>query len=238
MEKCMKKGISANGLRWFAMVGMLLDHIWGTLMSGHLWMTCLGRMVFPIYAFQLAEGFVRTHDRKKYALRLLVFALISEIPFDLMMSGGWFFPFHQNTIFTLLLGFWVLWALEELREKRLKLWKGGLHLLAAALLTVAGFPDYGWQGVLTVVLFYLFREGWYAKPAQLAGMILLHVVWMEGQTLPWLFDLPLQSFALLALIPIWLYDGRKGRGGKLMQYGAYLYYPLHLLLLVFLRRVL
>ena len=133
MEKCMKKGISANGLRWFAMVGMLLDHIWGTLMSGHLWMTCLGRMVFPIYAFQLAEGFVRTHDRKKYALRLLIFALISEIPFDLMMSGGWFFPFHQNTIFTLLLGFWVLWALEELREKRLKLWKGGLHLLAAAL---------------------------------------------------------------------------------------------------------
>ena len=238
MEKCMKKGISANGLRWFAMVGMLLDHIWGTLMSGHLWMTCLGRMVFPIYAFQLAEGFVRTHDRKKYALRLLVFALISEIPFDLMMSGGWFFPFHQNTIFTLLLGFWVLWALEELREKRLKLWKGGLHLLAAALLTVVGFPDYGWQGVLTVVLFYLFREGWYAKPAQLAGMILLHVMWMEGQTLPWLFDLPLQSFALLALIPIWLYDGRKGRGGKLMQYGAYLYYPLHLLLLVFLRRVL
>lgn len=236
MEKRVKKGLSANGLRWFAMVGMLLDHVWGTLVSGNLWMTCLGRMVFPIYAFQLAEGFVHTHDRKKYARRLLIFALISEIPFDLMMSGGWFFPFHQNTIFTLLLGFWALWTLEKLREKRLKLWKGGLHLLAAALLTVVGFPDYGWQGVLTVVLFYLFREGWYAKPAQLAGMILLHVVWMEGQTLPWLFDLPLQSFALLALIPIWLYDDRKGRGGKLMQYGAYLYYPLHLLLLAVLRR--
>ena len=73
---------------------------------------------------------------------------------------------------------------------------------------------------------------------KLAGMSLLHVVCMEGQTLPWLFDLPLQSFAVLALIPIWLYDGRKGRGGKWMQYGAYLYYPLHLLLLVVLRRIL
>ena len=238
MENLRKKGLSANTLRWIAMVGMLLDHLWGTIVSGNLWMTCLGRMVFPIYAFQLTEGFVRTYDRKRYALRLLVFALISEIPFNLMMAGSWFFPFHQNTIFTLLLGFWVLQTLEALREKSCKLWKGILYLLAAALLTVVGFPDYGWQGVLTVVLFYLFREGRFAKLGQLVGMTLLHVVLAEGQTLPWLFDLPLQSFALLALVPIWLYDGRKGWGGKLMQYGAYLYYPLHLLLLVILRRLL
>ena len=105
MGKQGKKGLSANALRLIAMVGMLLDHIWGTLASGSLWMTCVGRLVFPIYAFQLAEGFVRTHDRKKYALRLLAFALISEIPFNMMMMGSWLFPFHQNTIFTLLLGF-------------------------------------------------------------------------------------------------------------------------------------
>ena len=88
MENLRKKGLSANTLRWIAMVGMLLDHLWGTIVSGNLWMTCLGRMVFPIYAFQLTEGFVRTHDRKRYALRLLVFALISEIPFNLMMAGS------------------------------------------------------------------------------------------------------------------------------------------------------
>lgn len=238
MGNLRKKGLSANALRWIAMTGMLLDHLWGTVVSGNLWMTCLGRMVFPIYAFQLTEGFVRTQNRKRYALRLLAFALISEIPFNLMMAGSWFFPFHQNTIFTLLLGLWVIRTLEALYQKQCKPWQGALHLLAAALLTVVGFPDYGWQGVLTVVLFYLFREGRFAKLGQLAGMTLLHVVLTEGQTLPWLFDLPLQSFALLALIPIWLYDGRKGRGGKLMQYGAYLYYPLHMLLLVLLRRML
>ena len=60
---------------------------------------------------------------------------------------------------------------------------------------------------------------------------------MEGQTLPWLFDLPLQSFAVLALIPIWLYNGKKGRGGKSMQWAGYLYYPLHMVALVVLRRL-
>ena len=186
MGKQGKKGLSANALRLIAMVGMLLDHIWGTLASGSLWMTCVGRLVFPIYAFQLAEGFVRTHDRKKYALRLLAFALISEIPFNMMMMGSWLFPFHQNTIFTLLLGFWVIWVLEGLREKQLKLWKAGLQLLAAALLSVVGFPDYGWQGVLTVVLFYVMRGHRLAWLGQLAGMVVIHCLLFEGQTLPWL----------------------------------------------------
>jgi hypothetical protein len=76
-----------------------------------------------------------------------------------------------------------------------------------------------------------------AKLGQLAGMVVLHVLLMEGQTLPWLFDLPLQSLAVLALIPIWLYNGEKGRGGKVMQWAGYLFYPLHLIVLVVLRRV-
>ena len=81
-------GLSANGLRLLAMAGMLLDHIWGTLVSGGLWMTCVGRLVFPLYAFQLTEGVFHTHDRKSYFKRLLMFALLSEIPFNYMIAGG------------------------------------------------------------------------------------------------------------------------------------------------------
>ena len=229
-------GLSANALRMIAMVGMLLDHVWGTLMSGGLWMTCVGRLVFPIYAFQLTEGFFHTSDRKRYFKRLLFFALISEIPFNYMMAGGWLYPFHQNTIFTLVLGLWVISVLENLRQRAIGRGKAFLQLLAAALLSVVGFPDYGWQGVLTVVVFYAMRGHRLAWLGQLVGMVAIHCFLFEGQTLPWLFDLPLQSFAVLALIPIWLYNGKKGRGGKVFQQAAYWYYPLHLVALVLLRR--
>ncbi|MBR5536773.1 MAG: conjugal transfer protein TraX [Clostridia bacterium] len=230
-----KRGLTANTLRILAMIGMLLDHAWATVVPGNFWMTCVGRLVFPIYAFQLVEGFFHSRDRKAYAKRLLIFALVSEIPFNLMMSGSWFFPFHQNTIFTLLLGYLAIWLLET-REGR-KGWKTALLLTGILLLSMVGFVDYGWQGLLTVVTFYVFREGKYAKVGQLACMFYLHAFLMEGQTLPWLFDLPLQSFAVLALIPIWLYNGQKGRGGKAMQWAGYLYYPLHMVALVVLRRL-
>lgn len=230
-------GLSANGLRLLAMIGMLLDHIWGTLMSGGLWMTCVGRLVFPIYAFQLTEGFFHTADRKAYGKRLLLFALISEIPFNLMVSGGEVYPFHQNTIFTLALGLWVISILEDLRQGAVKRGKAFLLLLAAALLSVVTFPDYGWQGVLMVVVFYAMRGCKLAWLGQLVSMVVINCRLLEGQTLPQLFDLPVQSFAVLALIPIWLYNGQKGRGGKALQMAAYWYYPLHMIALVLLRRM-
>ena len=230
-------GLSANGLRLIAMVGMLLDHLWGTVVAGNLWMTCVGRLVFPIYAFQLTEGFFHTADRKAYGKRLLLFALISEIPFNYMISGGWFYPFHQNTIFTLVLGLWVISILEDLRQSAVKQGKAVLLLLAAALLSVVTFPDYGWQGVLMVVVFYAMRGCKLAWLGQLVCIVVINCRLMEGQTLPWLFDLPVQSFAVLALIPIWLYNGQKGRGGKAFQTAAYWYYPLHMIALVLLRRM-
>jgi len=233
-------GLSASTLRVLAMVFMLLDHMWATVVPGNNWMTYAGRLAFPIFAFQIVEGFYHTSNRKNYAKRLLILALISEIPFNLMTLSSPIFPFHQNTIFTLLLGLWAISALDNAKAVGTKAAaaKAGFVILITYLLGLFGFVDYGWKGVMTVVAFYVFHEGRFAKLGQLISMLLLNIILFEGQSFP-LFNgayyLPTQAFALLALIPIWLYDGQKGFGGKCFQYTAYLFYPVHLLVLHLLR---
>ena len=233
-------GLSASTLRVLAMTFMLLDHMWATIVPGNNWMTYVGRLAFPIFAFQIVEGFYHTSNRKNYAKRLLILALISEIPFNLMTLSSPIFPFHQNTIFTLLLGLWAISALDNAKTARTKpaAVKAGFVVLITYLLGLIGFVDYGWKGVMTVVAFYVFHEGRFAKLGQLISMLLLNIILFEGQRFPLFggaYYLPAQAFALLALIPIWLYDGRKGFGGKRFQYTVYLFYPVHLLVLHLLR---
>ena len=235
-------GISATTLRLLAMFFMLLDHMWATVVPGNNWMTYAGRLAFPIFAFQLVEGFYHTSNRKEYFKRLLILALISEIPFNLVAMSSPIFPFHQNTVFTLLLGLWAISEIDNARKIRTKpaMAKAGFILLTVWLLGLLGFVDYGWKGVMTVVAFYVFHDGRFSKIGQFISLLLLNVILFEGQSFA-LFNgayyLPTQVFALLALIPIWLYDGRKGFGGKRFQYAAYLFYPIHLLVLHLLRTI-
>ena len=94
------KKLSSFTLHVLAMILMLCDHLWATLLPGQEWLTCIGRIAFPIFAFMIAEGFYQTSNRKKYLKRMFIFALISEIPFNLIMSSGLINPFHQNVLFT------------------------------------------------------------------------------------------------------------------------------------------
>lgn len=208
-----KRGLTAAQLRWIALGAMLLDHLWAMVVPGSQWMTYAGRTAFPIFAFQIAEGARHTSDFRRYALRLLAFACLSEIPFDLMYASTLFYPFHQNVMFTLLLG-----------------------LLGAWLAGTIGMVDYGGMGVLTVAVFCVFRGFPLARLGQAACLVLLNMVFFKGEYLSIeLFgralELQTQGFALLALIPIWLYGGEKGRGGRILQYGSYVFYPLHMLVL-------
>ena len=119
--------LSAAALHILAMALMLMDHLWATLLPAQEWLTCAGRVAFPIFAFMAVEGYFHTHDLKKYTLRLLLFALLSEIPFDLMYGGTWFYPVHQNVIWTLLLGILGIHLMETVRKKQ----KTGLYLLGS-----------------------------------------------------------------------------------------------------------
>lgn len=113
--------LSAAALHIIAMTLMLMDHLWATLLSAQDWLTCAGRLAFPIFAFMTVEGYFHTRNLKRYALRLLLFALLSEVPFDLMYGGTWFYPVHQNVIWTLLLGLLGVHLMETVRKKQ-KLW--------------------------------------------------------------------------------------------------------------------
>ena len=231
-------GLTANMLRTIAVIFMLSDHIWATALSFGDWMTYIGRMAFPIFAFQIAEGFVHTSNFKKYALRLLGFAVITEIPFNLFYSSRFFNPYHQNVLFTLLLGLLAIKVIDGLKKDRsLKNIALSVLLLGLILLaSVVGFVDYNHYGVLTVIMFYLMRDFPFAWLGQLIGMILINIVIFEGLVFPVeifekTFEIPSQGFAVFALIPIWLYGNRKGKSSKILQYGFYAFYPLHMLVL-------
>lgn len=238
------KCINALELKVLAMALMLCDHMWATVLPDIGWISNLGRLAFPIFAFQIVEGFYQTHDRKKYIRRMLVFALISEIPFDLMTSGVWFYPFHQNVMVTFLIGLLMLSWMERVRGT---LWKYLLvSAICAALSIVLGsivMADYFQFGLLTVLLFYLTRNWKYGWVIQLAGMIWIHGIYMGsleltmhlfGQT----FVIPQQGLAVLSLIPIWMYNGKQGYHSKPVQYACYAFYPVHMLILYFLRQIL
>jgi hypothetical protein len=215
--------------------------MWATVIPGNNWLTYIGRLAFPIYAFQIAEGFFHTADRKKYVRRLLILACISEIPYNLMVMSSPVFPFHQNTVFTLLLGLWAISALDRLRQDKsaAAVLKAVFTALAACLLGTITFVDYGLWGVVTVILFYLLRDFPGAKLLQLLSLGVLNLFLFEGQRIPLLgIEFPTQGFALLALPLIWMYNGEKGSSQKAFQYGAYAFYPAHMLLLSLLRLLL
>lgn len=232
------KFINSNQLKILAMLFMLLDHLWATIIPGNQWMTNVGRLAFPIFAFLIVEGFIHTSDLKKYIKRLFIFALISEIPFNLINTGSIIFPFHQNVLFTLLLGLLCINEIEKMKNNS-KLKQGiigSLKILLFMLIGAVGFVDYGITGIITIIVFYVFRNFKLAWIGQLISLILLYIVFFKGQSIiinPFGIEyfLPLQGIGVLSLVPIWLYNGEKGKKNKILQYSFYAFYPVHMLVL-------
>ncbi|MGN0252199.1 MAG: TraX family protein [Oliverpabstia sp.] len=173
-------------------------------------MRTIGRLAFPIYCFLLIEGFVYTSNRRKYALRLFLFALISEFPFDLALFQTPVTWEYQNVYFTLLIGFVTVWGMEAVRERKYYLYLQVGIVLAGCLVAYVLHTDYDYKGIILIMLLYYFR--FQPSVRTLAGCISL--LW--------------EPAACLAFIPINMYNGKRGLPVKYM---FYIFYPLHLLIL-------
>lgn len=206
---------------------------YGALYRTDLVLRLAGSIAFPLFCFLLVEGFLHTRSVKRYALRLAAFALISEIPFDLAVAGSTWEPSVQNVYFTLLAGLLTIWALDALA--RHPGWPGwgrvlaGLAVCAASMsLTTLMHSDYDSVGVLMIVLFYLLRRRRVAAAGLGCAVLLARSVTQASGNvaLRMMSFTPTTSF--LALIPIALYNGRRG---PRLKYFFYWFYPVHLLML-------
>lgn len=289
------RGVSGSTVKITAVTAMIIDHAAavillrvlladgyvnmaqeGAIYAVYQIMRGIGRVGFPVFCFLLVEGFQRTRDVRKYALRLAAFALVSELPFDLAVCGQFSWR-AQNVYFTLFLGLFVLCAFRFFEKTMLPKAAGVLFVITGALapaiycgmltrysfsgtfeeragrlglvflvtavmlalyrslrgavrlqrlcgsITILMFvmyladfmmTDYSGMGVLTIAVMYVFRKR--KTLAMAAGCVVL--------TAMSLGEMP----AFLGVIPIALYNGKRGLKLKFFFYAVY---PAHLLIL-------
>lgn len=235
-------------LKLIALISMLLDHIglvlvwplymdacWvdGVHMLGdsipekakalyalYLALRIIGRLAFPIFAYMVVEGAAHTRSLKKYIGRLLLFAVIAEVPYNLALTGRPFYPWAQNVLWTLAIAAAMIGALEKYAPCWGQGRKGALCTAAVvgAAALAAVLCDGGLGGVLLIACMYLFkgdkRRWWLGCALSLCVLTAL--------------SMPIEIFALLSLVLLDRYNGEKGREGK---YLFYVFYPAHLLAL-------
>lgn len=224
------RGISQEALKFIACVTMLIDHIGAVFVSGNM-LRCIGRLSFPIFCFLIAEGAHYTRSPKKYALRMLLMAVLAEIPFEMAFFGS-LTPYRQNVMLTLLMGFCALQVMKKCPNVLLKC----LAAVPFAVLAEWMHADYGAEGVLVIALFGLTRDWKYQHLAQLLGLGLIFSQMSSAE----IFRVgglivTMQELGALAVIPISLYSGKKATTSRAVQWGFYLFYPVHLLVLYLLK---
>lgn len=244
--------MSSHAIRLFACITMLCDHVGYCMQVYRIGdfelasiLRIIGRLAMPLFAFLIAEGFKKTHNVFLYMLRMLLAALVSEIPFNLMSSGRIYDRSSQNVMFTLLLGLLALYMVDLARKSKSK------HLKIYAFIPILFFcylaghfsVDYNFYGVLLILLFYFLDTSsvetriWFLPALALfASRYIILAYWNGAPVRDW--DVT-QLYELFCIVPILLYSGKKGytpksRAGRFMQKtGFYLFYPAHMAALYF-----
>ncbi len=229
--------LSAGTLKIIAIVTMLIDHFaagvyaelyskgyflkWSMAeYSADIYYICrnIGRFAFPVFCFLLVEGFFYTKSRVKYLRNLLIFALVSEVPFDLLLKEKIGFT-GQNVYFTLVIALCTIWGITKVKERfandpTISFFLQGTVILAGCILAYVMKTDYSYYGIVLAVIFYYYR-----KNRILACIV--GYIWFTFE--PWCFP---------AFIALFFYNGKRGIR---LKYFFYAFYPVHLLLLYGLR---
>lgn len=219
-------GISGAVLKWLAILSMAIDHFGaGYLAYTGQFVTSsgfnlyqmsrfIGRLAFPIFAFLIIQGYQHTSNRRSYAGKLLLFAFISEIPFDLAFYNQVFYIGHQNIFFTLAIGIIGFTFFEKYELEKNTILQMATAIVAALIADFLNV-DYGLYGILFIFGLGMLRNN---KVSQTLFGVIMGLVQGIG--------------ASLAFIPIWFYNGERGRQNKWV---FYIFYPAHLFLIYLIR---
>lgn len=247
---------TSKTLKIMAMVLMLIDHIgygfvrycnyntYPFIPSLYRDLRLIGRLSFPLFCFMLAEGFVYTSNKIRYLIRLVICFFISEIPYDLMCMREINFMKKTNVFMTLALGFICMYIIELVLEKiKQPLW--GLIVAAIACIPVAAFQhyivvgDYGVVGMLAIVAIYLINRFLVVDAMYFSLPIdnIKHVIAITVAVIILAIPNDTELMALADILPMALYNGKRGKMSKVLQYFAYIFYSLHITIIVLLRTV-
>lgn len=235
--------MTSFALKIIAMITMFCDHLGDAIFKGFSYFNYIGRIAFPIFAFQISEGYIHTKNLKKYLIRLMVFALISQIPYILFLSL-YSRGVRLNVFFTLALGLIAICLHSYIHKDisgtidtrikssipniSLKLIVEFLPVAAVCIIGELAKVDYGWWGVLLVFIFYYFKQNKLAMNISFITMCIIYygidIIQTGFNTIYiWLF-----AFNVLPILFINLYNGKQG---KKIKYLLYIFYPAHLLVL-------
>ena len=213
-------------LKLIAMIAMIFDHVGDNFFPEQVWMRIIGRMAMPIFAFCIAEGFCHTRDKRKYLGRMVVFGIVSEIPFDLVTAGKMLEFSHQNIMLTFAWAILGLICVDKILEKnnKIKYLIVGLILLFFLIVSLILGLDYNMLAIALISVYYLLREKafWVKNVVAMAVHALLR-------------NVGIYWFGLLGFVPVFLYNGKRGKGLKWLFYA---FYPGHLLLIYLIRQFL
>ena len=228
-------GLSANALKLIAVFAMLIDHLgWAFVDTFSIFgqtIHVIGRITAPIMCFFIAEGYFYTRNVKRYALRLGLFALVSQLPFTFFETGRLGIrvgPAQFNMIFTLLCSLLAVWAWDKLQNRALR------FLALLGLCAVAMLGDWMCFAVLFTLAFAINRDNFRMQVLWSGAVMVLAAVFLCLLSGPGFYQQLFQFGTLLSLPLLWLYNGRKG-GGRYSKWIFYIFYPAHLLVLGLIR---